>query len=82
MLRFLAAHAVPGVEVHDAAARQHTRLLPTGREPAVVTVRFPAPSAVGADSAPFTSTASYPSAIPVGVEKSHVRRRATAAATG
>ncbi|WP_380166762.1 DNA-3-methyladenine glycosylase family protein [Jannaschia sp. R86511] len=43
MLRFLAAHAVPGVERHDAAARRHTRLVPAPNGPALVHVTFPGP---------------------------------------
>jgi 3-methyladenine DNA glycosylase/8-oxoguanine DNA glycosylase len=47
--RFVAGHAVPGLERHDAATGEHTRALPDGRGgQAVVTVRL----ARGADGAP------------------------------
>lgn len=36
--RFLAGHAVPGVEAHDPATGTHTRLVPTGTVPALVRV--------------------------------------------
>jgi 3-methyladenine DNA glycosylase/8-oxoguanine DNA glycosylase len=39
--RFLAAHAVPGVEHHDEATGQHSRLVPTATGPALVVVRLP-----------------------------------------
>jgi len=40
LLRFLAAHAVTGVELHDAQRREHTRVVPAPNGPALVTVRF------------------------------------------
>lgn len=43
MRRFLAAHAVPGVEHHDATTGEHTRLVPGPHGPALVTVRLPSP---------------------------------------
>lgn len=55
MLRFLAAHTVPGVEVHDAEAREHTRLVPTAGQSAVVTARFPLEGATGATGTPDTT---------------------------
>ncbi|MFC7162470.1 DNA-3-methyladenine glycosylase family protein [Aquipuribacter hungaricus] len=45
LLRWLAAHAVPGVEVHDPLTGGHTRLVPTAAGPATVTVRLPADDA-------------------------------------
>lgn len=41
LLRFLAAHAVPGVEHHDPVLREHTRLVPAPHGSALVRVRFP-----------------------------------------
>jgi 3-methyladenine DNA glycosylase/8-oxoguanine DNA glycosylase len=40
VLRFLAAHQVPGVDHHDAARHAHTRLVPGEHGPTRVTVRF------------------------------------------
>lgn len=37
LVRFLAAHAVPGLETHDAVERSLTRLVPTGETHALVT---------------------------------------------
>lgn len=45
LLRFLAAHAVPGVEHHDPSTGEHTRLVPTPQGPALVALRLPADDA-------------------------------------
>lgn len=45
--RFLGAHAAPGLDRHDAATSEHTRLVPAPHGPAVVTVSpGPAPASV------------------------------------
>lgn len=41
LLRFLAAHAVGGVEHHDPATGVHSRLVPTPHGPALAVVRLP-----------------------------------------
>ncbi len=38
LVRFLAGHAVPGLERHDPANGEHTRTVPALHGPAVVTV--------------------------------------------
>ena len=48
-LRFLAAHAVPGVEHHDPVTGAHSRLVPTGDGPALVVVRLPDDAADAVD---------------------------------
>ena len=45
LLRFLAAHTVPGVEHHDPVTGEHTRLVPTPQGPSLVAVRLPADDA-------------------------------------
>ncbi|WP_026819907.1 DNA-3-methyladenine glycosylase 2 [Arthrobacter castelli] len=46
LLAALAAHAVPGLEATDPAARTHTRTIKTGGGPVVVTVGFQVPGQV------------------------------------
>lgn len=48
LTRFLAGHVVPGLDRHDPATGQHTRLIPAAHGPAAVTIDLQArPGAVG-----------------------------------
>ena len=46
LVRFLAGHAVPGLERHDPVSGEHTRTVATSHGPAVVTVAFEEPGHV------------------------------------